>query len=145
MSFPKRDLLATLLVVVAGLLYWFWARDSALLGLDGVRESGLVVLALGFAASLSAVVPGFDQVIHGSKIYLAATVVMGLVALTGGILVLVSSSELGFGVLIGAMGALWLVATAHHVLLARTPRPTVRSRASHREPVTVHGTRHRGI
>jgi hypothetical protein len=34
--------------------------------MDDVRVTGLVVLALGFAASATVVVPSFDQLVHGS-------------------------------------------------------------------------------
>ena len=119
MRLPKRDVMATGLVAVAGVLYGLWAADSALPGLDSVRATGVVVLGLGFVASASAVVPGFDQLIHGNRIYLAATSFVGLVALAGGIWMLVAASEVGLGLLVGTMGLLWLVATVHHVLLAK--------------------------
>lgn len=76
------------------------------------------MLGLGFAASASAVVPGFDRLIHGNKPYLAVTSLVGLVALAGGVQMLLSGSELGVGVLVGAMGVLWLIATIHHAVLA---------------------------
>jgi len=40
----------------------------------------LVVLSLGFVASASAVVPGFDELMHGNKVYLVVTSLIGLVA-----------------------------------------------------------------
>jgi hypothetical protein len=79
---------------------------------------GFVILVIGFAASASAVVPGSVRLLHGNKIYLAVTAAIGLIALVGGIQMLVASSELGLGVLMGAIGALWLIATIHHALLA---------------------------
>jgi hypothetical protein len=39
--------------------------------MSSARVTGAAVLALGFAASASAVVPGFAQLLHGSKTYLA--------------------------------------------------------------------------
>lgn len=141
MTFPKRDLIATLLVVAGGVLYGLWLADSAPAGLDGVRATGLVVLVLGFAASATAVVPAFDQVLHGNKVYLAVTAALGLIALAAGVQMLVASSELGLGALVAAMGVLWLIATAHHVMLARTPPPAAVAPAR-REPVGAHGSRH---
>lgn len=131
MSLPKRDLIATVLVAVAGILGWLWVVDATPPGLESVRATGLVILGLGFAASASAVVPGFEELLHGSKRYLALTSLLGLVALAGGVQLLVSSSELGLTVLMGAMGALWLIATIHHAALAeaaapRRPHPTAR-------------------
>ena len=121
MRLPKRDIIATGLVVVAGALYVLWALDAAPSGLGGIRATGVVVLGLGFAASASAVVPGFDQLIHGSRTYLAVTSLIGLVAFGAGVQMLVSASEAGLGVLMAAMVVLWLVATVHHAMLARGP------------------------
>ena len=58
----------------------------------GVRVTGLVILALGFVASASAVVPGFERLVHGSRLYLAVTSVLGLGALVAGLVTLWSSS-----------------------------------------------------
>jgi hypothetical protein len=97
MRIPKRDVFATGLVVLAGLLYLLWATEAAPPGLSGTRATGVVVLALGFAASASAVVPGFDQLIHGNKVYLVTTSLIGLVALAGGVQMLHVGSEVGLG------------------------------------------------
>lgn len=140
MRLPKRDLIATALVLVAGLLYLEWAIDVAPPGLSGTRATGLVVLGLGFAASASAVVPGFDQLIHGNKIYLAVTSLIGLAAFGAGMAMLLTASELALGVLMATTGVLWLIATIHHVLLAEAPtavRPV--------RPPTRHGPRPAGI
>ncbi len=130
---PKRDLLATALVAVAGVLYWLWAVSAAPMGLQSVRATGLVILALGFAASASAVVPGFDELLHGNKTYLAVSAAMGLVALAGGVQMLLTASELGLAVLMGAMGVLWLMATIRHWLLAQaySHRPYPSGRQAH--------------
>jgi hypothetical protein len=40
-----------------------------------------VVLGFGFGASAGAVVPGFDELLHGSRLYPAVTSLIGLVAL----------------------------------------------------------------
>ena len=80
MHLPRRDIIATGLVAVAGLLYLLWAIDSALPGMSSTRVTGVAVLALGFAASASAVVPGFGQLLHGNRAYLAMTSLIGLAA-----------------------------------------------------------------
>lgn len=121
MRLPMRDTIATGLVVVAGALYLLWAADAAPAGFSGTRATGLVVLGLGFAASASAVVPGFDQLIHGSRAYLAVTSLIGLVAFGAGIQMLVSASEVALGVLMATMVVLWAIATVHHALLVRGP------------------------
>jgi hypothetical protein len=134
MRLPKRDIIATSLVAVAGVFYLAWAIDATLPGLSGTRATGLVVLGLGFAASASAVVPGFDQLIHGSKTYLAVTSLIGLAAFGAGVQMLLDASEAALGLLMGAMAVLWLIATIHHTVLADT-HPAVRS--------TPHGRAHR--
>jgi len=78
MHLPERDIIATGLVAVAGLFYLLWAIDSALPGMSSTRATGVAVLALGFTASASAVVPGFDQLLHGNKAYLVITSLRGL-------------------------------------------------------------------
>jgi hypothetical protein len=113
MRFPKRDLAATGLVVAAGLVYVLWAVDVV----SSVRVAGIVILVCGFAASASAVVPGFDALLHGNKGYLVVTSLVGVVALVGGVAVVVAASETGLSLVLGAMVALWAIATVHHVLL----------------------------
>jgi len=65
MYLPKRDIIATGLVAVAAVVYALWAVGSALPGMSSARVTGMAVLALGFASSASAVVPAFDQLLHG--------------------------------------------------------------------------------
>lgn len=136
MRLPKRDVIATAPVAAAGVLYVLWAMGSAPPGMSGVRATGIVVLALGFAASASAVVPTFDQLLHGNKAYLALTSIIGLVAVMGGAQMLIGSSEAGLGVVMVAMVVLWLIATVHHSLLARAavPSPTGARRLRHGPP-----------
>ena len=119
MRLPKQDMIATALVAAAGVFYILWVIGFAPPGVSSTRTTGLVVLALGFAASASAVVPYFDQLIRGSKAYLAVTSVIGLIALVAGVEVLVAESGIALGVLMGAMTVLWLMATIRHSHLAK--------------------------
>lgn len=123
MHLPKKDVIATGLVAVACALYLLWLVGSSPPGLSGLRATGLVILALGFAASAMAVVPGFDQLLHGNKVYLSVTSLIGLVAAVGGVLVLVAESEAALAVVMAAMVVMWLMATIHHGQLARTAPP----------------------
>ncbi len=95
MHLPKRDIIATSLVAAAGLLYLLWAVGSALPGMSSTRATGVAVLALGFAASASAVVPTFDQLLHGNKAYLVITSLIGLVAVAAGVQMLITASGQG--------------------------------------------------
>ncbi|HYO86361.1 MAG TPA: hypothetical protein VES01_07925 [Dermatophilaceae bacterium] len=124
MSLPRKDVIATGLVAVAGVLYLLWLAGSSPPGLSGMRATGLVILALGFAASAMAVVPSFDQLLHGNKIYVSFTSLIGLVAAIGGVLMLVAESDAGLAVVMVAMVVMWLIATIHHSLLAKTAPPT---------------------
>ena len=138
MHLPRRDLIATGLVAVAGLLYLLWAIDSALPGMSSTRVTGVAVLALGFAASASAVVPGFGQLLHGSKVYLVITSLVGLAALAAGIQMLVTASGAGLTIVMAAMAVLWLIATIHHSVLAEAGPPP--QQASARQSIG-HGPR----
>jgi hypothetical protein len=118
MRIPRRDRIATLLVALSVIVYGLWASGSALPGMDGIRITGLVVLGLGFVASASAVVPGFDELLHGNKLYMVVTSLIGLVAFAGGVVMLVGASEVALGVVMAAMILLWMIATIHHTVLA---------------------------
>jgi hypothetical protein len=142
MHLPKRDIIATGLVAIAGLGYLLWAIGSALPGMSSARATGVAVLALGFAASASAVVPGFGQLLHGNKVYLVLTSLIGLAALAAGVQMLVTASGAGLTVVMAAMAVLWLIATIHHSLLAKTglpPQASARRPARHRSrPAGAH-------
>ena len=143
MHLPRRDIIATGLVAVAGLLYLLWAIDSTLPGMSSARATGVAVLALGFAASASAVVPGFDQLLHGNKAYLVITSLIGLAAAAAGVQMLITASGAGLTVVMAAMAVLWLIATIHHSLPARTRPPPRRGRAGAEQPAR-HGPRPAG-
>ena len=123
MNLQKRDLVATGLVAAAGVIYLLWLLDSLPTAMSGVRATGTVILALGFAASATAVVPTFGQLLHGNKVYLAVTSLLGVVALIAGVVMLVGSSQTALAVVMLAMITMWLIATTHHSLLAKTPAP----------------------
>jgi hypothetical protein len=118
MRIPTRDRIATVLVACAAVVYMLWATGSTLPAMDSIRVTGLVVLGLGFAASASAVVPGFDELLHGSKLYLAVTSLIGLGAFVAGLVMLLGASEVALGVVMAAMVVLWMTATVHHTVLA---------------------------
>lgn len=124
MNLPKKDVVATGLVAVACVLYLLWAAGSSPPGLSGMRATGLVILVLGFAASASAVVPNFDQLLHGNKVYVSVTSLIGLAAAIAGVLMLVAESEAGLAVVMAAMVVMWLMATIHHSQLAKLGQPT---------------------
>ncbi len=135
MHLPTRDVIATCLVAAAGVLYLLWVFDSTLPGMSSARITGAAVLALGFAASASAVVPTFGQLLHGSKLYLVVTSLLGLAAVAAGVQMLVTASGTGLAALMAATAALWLIATVRHSVLAKTGRKPQQTRphaAGHR-------------
>lgn len=114
MLIPWRDRVATLLVAIATLIYVLWLAGP----LDRLTAGAvaLIVLALGFIASASAVVPGFAALIHGSKSYLVATSLAGLMALAGGIVTVLQANRETLAILVVATIALWAAATVRHAL-----------------------------
>ena len=124
MYLPKRDIIATGLVAVAAVVCALWAVGSALPGMSSARVTGVTVLALGFAACASAVVPTFDQLLHGNTTYLVITSLIGLAAAVAGVQMLITASGTGLAVLMAAIGVLWLITTIRHSLLARPASPS---------------------
>jgi hypothetical protein len=122
MRLPKKDIIATSAVAVAVVLYVLWLADAAVPGMSSTRATGLAVLALGFVASAIAVVPGFDQLIHGNRLYLAATAALGVAALVAGVVMLWTASSTALAWLMVALVTLWAVSTTHHVVLAKADR-----------------------
>jgi O-antigen ligase len=110
------------------LVYLLWAVGSG-----STRACGVVVLALGFVASASAVVPTFNDLLHGNKAYLAVTSLIGLIAAICGVAMLVSGSGAAFTALMVAIVLLWLIATIHHAQLAKHTGPSPGD-----EPATGH-------
>lgn len=140
MTFPKRDIIATCAVAAAVVLYLLWLADVALLDMSSARGTGLAILVLGFVASATAVVPSFNQLMHGNKAYVATTSLLGLVALVSGIVVLWLESSAALGMLVAVLLALWGISTIHHVLLARAEKS-----ASPSEAVPASHPEHAGV
>ena len=120
MSNLWRDAIATFLVAVGVVLYGAWALGYALFGITTVGAVALAVLVLGIAASVSAVVPGFDEMMHGSRLYLVATSAVGLVAFAAGVYAVALGGTEALAVLVGTTVILWAVSTARHVGLLQT-------------------------
>ena len=78
-----------------------------------------MVLVLGVGASTSAVVPGFAALLAGSKVYLAAASLAGLVALACGALTVMDATEQTLAVLVVATIGLWAGATVRHTMAHR--------------------------
>ena len=122
MRLTWRDGLATVFVGVAALMYSLWLAGISVLGL-GARGLGGVVLGLGVAASVTAVVYGVGAgLLQASKVYLGISSLIGLVALVAGVITLVSASEPMLDVLVVATVLLWVMATVRHAMVAGADR-----------------------
>jgi hypothetical protein len=112
MSIPMRDRIATLLVATATLIYVLWF--TGVLGGLTAGSVALIILALGFVASASAVVPGFAGLLAGSKLYLALASLGGLVAVVCGAITVTQATKETLAILVIATIGLWAAATVRH-------------------------------
>lgn len=119
MRLPLRDALATLLVLASLVVFVTREMGMPLPGFSEVSGVAVAVLALGIAASMSAVVPGFAALLHGSRLYLATASVLGLLALGAGLWAAFGGEAAGLGALVGATVALWAMSTLRHVAVSR--------------------------
>jgi hypothetical protein len=114
MRLSTQDWFATTLVGVAVLLAVGWLVPVPGAREIDVRAVTVGVLALGMVASAAAVVPGFAALIHGSKVYLLGTSVLGLVALVAAVMTVADGAESTLIALVVVMVVLWLAATVRH-------------------------------
>jgi hypothetical protein len=111
-----RDGLATAFILVAIVIYALWLAGVEVFGL-GVRGIGAIVLGLGLAASVIAVVYGVGAgLLDAHKAYLAAASVIGVLAGVVGVATLLDRSETMLGALVVATVALWAMATVRHAI-----------------------------
>jgi hypothetical protein len=127
--------MATFFVAVGALVYALWLAGVGSEGATGVRVAAGIVLALGFGASASAVVPGFNALLRGSKLYLVVTSLLGLGALVAGISALVSGREVVLGLLVATTVVLWAISTLRHTLAAGSTEGTATGSARRGTPV----------
>lgn len=122
-----RDGVATVLVGAGVVLYVLWLSGAEFVG---PRVLAGIVLGLGLAASLIAVVYGVGAgLLQAPKVYLAIASLLGLVALVAGIIAVTSINETMLATLVAATFAMWLMSTVRHEVSEspqqdRTPRPT---------------------
>lgn len=123
MRLTRRDRLATLLVAAGALVYLVWFTANGAHDETDVRVVTGIVLALGFVASASAVVPGFEGLVHGSKAYLVVSSLLGLGAFAAGIAALVTGREVWLLLLVVTTVVLWAMSTMRHVAAGGTAAP----------------------
>ncbi len=76
------------------------------------------MLLLGFAASATAVVPAFSELLQGSRVYLAVTGVIGLFAAIVGVVTLIRADAGMLAALVAATVVMWVMATMRHLRAA---------------------------
>ena len=114
MRLSWRDGLATVFVGVGAALYVLW-----LVGIEvvGPRVLAGIILGLGLAASITAVVYGVGAgLLCASKVYLAIASWIGIAALVAGVMALMAVNEPMLAVLVAATVVLWLMSTVRHVI-----------------------------
>ena len=124
MRHPYRDVVATVLVGGSLVVYVAWASGVGVLAQTDVRSVTAVVLVLGIAASMVAVVPGFEELLHGSRLYLAVASAAGVVALAAGLWAFVGEEAIALAALVAATIAMWAMSTLRHVGVHR-PAPSL--------------------
>lgn len=115
MRIPPRDVLATVLIGLGVVIYLAWLVDYPAPALDDPAAIAIAVLVLGIAASLSAVVPGFSELMHGSRPYLIVTSALGLVAFIAGVWAIYAADEFLLAIMVTCTAVLWLVSTMRHM------------------------------
>lgn len=133
MRLTWRDAAASAFVGTAAVLYTLWAVGVAMTTYS-TKAIGLVVFGLGWAGCVTnqremAVVYG----VHATRsrpttTYAVAASILGAIALIAGIATLFTGSEPLLLVLLGALVAVWLIATARHGLGWWTNEPSHRAR-----------------
>ncbi len=114
MRFPRTDIIATGLVAVALVGYLGWLLVDDVPAPAAVRLMTGLVLALGFAASATAVVPSFVELVHGSRTYLVVASVLGIAATVAGALALINAGPTMLAILVIATVVMWALATTRH-------------------------------
>jgi hypothetical protein len=111
-----RDGLATVFVAIGLVIYGAWVTGGGILGLDSVGAVSLAVLGLGVAASASAVLSGWDELMErGSRLYVFGASGLGGLALGAGLWAIFGRDPAGAAVLVAATAALWAMSTARHL------------------------------
>ena len=123
MRLTWRDGSATLLVAAAAAVYALWATSTALAG-TSTTVIAAVVFGLGWAACLTdqremQIVYGADPQHPRSPLgYIVLTSAIGVLTLGAGIAALVIASHTTVVILLAGLIALWMLATARHILAA---------------------------
>ncbi len=117
-----RDILATVFVAIGVVVAVVVLLGADVAVVTEVRGAAIALLVLGIAASVSAVIPGWDELVAGSRMYFAVASVIGLAALAAGAWAVAANEGLGLVAMVVATAALWAMSTARHVGTLQTNR-----------------------
>jgi hypothetical protein len=129
----RRDLIATLFVLVATLSYVLWLQNGAATAVSS-RVVGATIFGLGFAAcvanaeGLMAVFGADPAQRRASTAYVVLASVLGTTALVFGIMAMVGGGETMLLALVASILGLWAVSTIRHMINSHVwarlhPRP----------------------
>ncbi|HLO34946.1 MAG TPA: hypothetical protein VK194_02645 [Candidatus Deferrimicrobium sp.] len=130
MHLSWRDSIATVLVAIGVVVYGAWVAGPGIPGFVEPASVALAILVLGVAASILAVVPGFDELLRGSRTYLAGASALGVIAFGAGVWTIAAgAAAAGLAVLVVATVVLWAMSTMRHagVSVGRPHQPLPRS------------------
>lgn len=127
MRLTWRDGSATLLVAAAAAVYALWATGTAMASAS-ITVIAAVVFGLGWAACLTD--QREMQILYGADrqhprpplSYIMLTSAIGVMTLGAGIAALVTASDAALVILLAGMIALWVLATARHILATHADR-----------------------
>ena len=127
MRLTWRDGSATLLVAAAAAVYALWATGTAMASAS-ITVIAAVVFGLGWAACLTD--QREMQILYGADrqhprpplSYIMLTSAIGVMTLGAGIAALVTASDGALVILLAGLIALWVLATARHILATHADR-----------------------
>ena len=120
MRLTWRDGIATVLVAAGVAFFVLWSAGWTPDSVTAATVAG-ALLVLGVAASISAVIPGFEELRQAPIAYLAVTSILGIVALAAGVFAILDGETVMVGVLAAATAALWVLATLRHLTMPHAP------------------------
>lgn len=114
MSLTMRDRIASVMVAAATLLAVGWFADALDLRSVDIAWITAAVLVLGVPPSAMAVVPGFSELMRGSRAYLLVASALGVCATLAAVATIANGTQETFAALVALTVVLWAGATLRH-------------------------------
>ena len=117
MTLGRKDAATTVVAAAVLVVYLLFRSGTDAWLVSGVRGSTVAVLVLGMlGCTIGSGADLYAEPRRGSTGYTVVATILGLGILVSGVLALVTGAAGWLTVLVGAVLALWLVATARHAL-----------------------------